>query len=288
MKRALAEKPDLVIHVGDYYYRESPCPAMYSGCAGSPHGDFWASWRMDFFEPAKPLLAAAPWVFARGNHETCARGWKGWFRMLEAGPAPAECRDESAAFAVPIGGGVTLHVLDSAVSDDRNAPAGPVALVRRQLDTLPHGGPATDWIVTHRPFWGEAPVFSLGPFGVFNVGLNRTEQVAARGKDLSAIALILSGHIHHFASFDFGAERPAQLVVGTGGDVGESFDRATPHMASVEMDGLTAQTLTFQQYGYFLMERGKGGVWTGVFKDLDGKPVARCTLFGRKLTCGRS
>ena len=28
-------KPDLVIHVGDYYYRETPCPAGVQACAGS-------------------------------------------------------------------------------------------------------------------------------------------------------------------------------------------------------------------------------------------------------------
>ena len=42
-KAAAAWKPDLVIHVGDYLYRESPCPAGNAGCAGSPSGDRWAS-----------------------------------------------------------------------------------------------------------------------------------------------------------------------------------------------------------------------------------------------------
>src|ERR1700741_4107213 len=32
-------KPDLVIHVGDYLYRETPCPAGNTGCAGTPYGD---------------------------------------------------------------------------------------------------------------------------------------------------------------------------------------------------------------------------------------------------------
>ena len=35
---AAAMKPDLVMHVGDYHYRESPCPAGNAGCAGSPWG----------------------------------------------------------------------------------------------------------------------------------------------------------------------------------------------------------------------------------------------------------
>ena len=35
---AAAARPDLVIHVGDYHYREAPCPAERAGCANSPSG----------------------------------------------------------------------------------------------------------------------------------------------------------------------------------------------------------------------------------------------------------
>jgi len=281
---AAAEKPDLVIHVGDYYYRESPCPLFSAGCAGSPYGDIWASWSAEFFEPARPLLEAAPWVFARGNHESCDRGWRGWFRLLEAGPpADSGCPSESKPFAVPIGG-VTLHVLDSADAEDRDAPKALVAVVARQLDTLAHDPADSDWIITHRPFWGQTPV-SVWPFGAVQAQLNKTEQVAARGKDLSGVAMIISGHIHHFSSFDFGRLRPAQLVVGTSGDVGAAADPATLTAGPVKIDGLTAETLTFKRYGYLVLERAAGG-WTGVFKDLDGKPVARCTVNGRSLRCG--
>jgi Calcineurin-like phosphoesterase len=282
---AAAEKPDLVIHVGDYYYRETACPPEYTGCADSPHGDIWPSWQADFFDPARPLLDAAPWVFARGNHEDCQRGGKGWFRMLEASAQTQTCQYFSPVFSVPIGG-VTLHILDSANAEDRVSTPTEVRLVGRQIETLPRGSAThDDWIVTHRPFWGEAPAFSLGPLGVFNVGINRTEQIAAQGKDLSAVAMILSGHIHHFASFGFGDQRPAQLVVGTGGDVGEPFDPAKISASQVYIDGMEAETLTFQRYGYFVLERAAAG-WTGLFKDLDGKPVARCTLVGRNLGCG--
>jgi len=288
MRRAAAEKPDLVIHVGDYYYRETACPAGYAGCVNSPHGDLWPSWQADFLDPAEPLFAAAPWVFARGNHEACNRGWKGWFRMLDAGPMPAECQWGVAAFSVPIGGGVTLHVFDSADAEDRLAQPGDVHFVAHQLDSLPRKvAKGEDWIITHRPFWGEAPALTLGPLGVFSVGINRTEQVAARGKDLSSVALVLSGHVHHFASFDFGDARPAQLVVGTGGDIGEPFDPAKVIASEVYIDGLEAKTLTFLRYGYFVMQRGADG-WTGVFKDMDGGAVARCTLVGRQLSCGKA
>ncbi len=285
IRRAVSEKPDLIIHVGDYYYRETACPAGYVGCADTPHGDIWPSWQADFFDPAQPLLDAAPWLFARGNHESCSRGGKGWDRLLEAAPLPRRCSLGSPAFSAPLGGGVTVHVLDSADAEDRVATPDEIAYVVNQLARLPHGAEThDDWILTHRPFWGEAPAFALGPLGVFSVGINRTEQLAARGKDLSAVSLILSGHIHHFASFSFGDARPAQLVVGTGGDAGEPFDPAKVHTSEVYIDGLEAETLTFQQYGYFVMERGPSG-WNGLFKNLDGKPVARCTLTGRALNC---
>ncbi|MFX8797610.1 metallophosphoesterase, partial [Acinetobacter baumannii] len=71
-------KPDLVLHVGDFHYREKPCPAGNDGCAGSPWGDNWDVWREDFFAPADSLLRAAPWIMVRGNHELCDRGGHGW------------------------------------------------------------------------------------------------------------------------------------------------------------------------------------------------------------------
>src|SRR5439155_64627 len=102
--RAAARQPDLVIHVGDYYYRVSACPVARAGCAGSPHGDNWLSWKADFFDPAAPLLAAAPWVMVRGNHELCARGGHGWFRLLDPHPASPDCLDRTDAYWLSAGG----------------------------------------------------------------------------------------------------------------------------------------------------------------------------------------
>src|SRR6516165_7037626 len=72
-RAAAFSRPDLVIHVGDYEYRETTCPVGNMGCAGSPWGYGWDAWNADFFQPAAPLLAAAPWVMLRGNHENCSR-----------------------------------------------------------------------------------------------------------------------------------------------------------------------------------------------------------------------
>ena len=69
--------PDLVVHVGDYHYRENACPAGDAGCSTSPWGYGWDAWDADFFTPAKRLLAVAPWIVVRGNHESCDRAGQG-------------------------------------------------------------------------------------------------------------------------------------------------------------------------------------------------------------------
>jgi hypothetical protein len=282
-QKAAAAKPDLVIHVGDYYYRESPCPAPSAGCAGSPFGDTWASWDADFFAPARPLLEAAPWVLVRGNHESCARGWRGWFLFLDEAAEPLTCPTESAPFKVKLGD-LGLYVLDSATTVDREAPESEVDAFARQLETVKPEPGESAWILTHRPTWAMVSVERIGPLGPVRVAINRTQQVASEGRDFKGVEMIVAGHIHHFASYDFGGARPAQLVAGTGGDVGDDADSAKPTSFRAQIDGMSARAFSFMQYGYLLLERdGKG--WTGVFRDLDDKPVANCRLDQRQLAC---
>src|SRR4029077_4491134 len=57
-----AMQPDLVLHVGDYQYRDNPCPPGNTACTGTPWGYGSDTWAADLFVPAAPLLAAAPWV----------------------------------------------------------------------------------------------------------------------------------------------------------------------------------------------------------------------------------
>ena len=285
--RAAARKPDLVIHVGDYYYRESPCPAGESGCSDSPHGDNWTAWDADFFAPAGPLLSSSPWVFARGNHESCARGAKGWFRLLDQATDPPACPADSAPFRVKIGD-TSLYVIDDADASDTAAPDPLVRQFARQLDAF---GTELDqgkgWIVTHRPIWGLVPAKSLGPLGALEVEINKTQQAAVRRRPLDGVQMVVSGHIHHFAAFDFAGKRPAQLIVGTGGDVGEPADSARIKQGPVSLDGLDAERFGFERYGYLLLDR-TGADWTGVFRDLDDKVVASCRLHLRQLTCRRA
>ncbi|MEP6968443.1 MAG: metallophosphoesterase, partial [Pseudomonadota bacterium] len=277
---AAARRPDLVIHVGDYYYRETPCPAREAACAGSPFGDRWATWKAELFDPAQPLLAAAPWVFARGNHEDCKRGGAGWFRLLDAAARPKACPARSDTFAVDLGG-LKLFVVDSADTNDILALAGATAAFAGGLNAVAgrdRREPA--WIVTHRPIWDAIRFGDILSDGV----VNATERAAVRERDLAGIALILSGHVHNFTALGFGEARPAQLVVGTGGDLMSSNDVPPPATGQVKIDGLAARVFTMGRFGYFVFDR-QGKDWVGAFHDLTDAVAATCRLHGRDLSC---
>ncbi len=152
---AAARHPDLVIHVGDYHYRETACPDTQPGCAGSPHGDNWAVWQKDFFDPAAPLLAAAPWVLVRGNHELCSRGGHGWFRLLDPHPEADRCSETTAPYALRIGS-LELLLFDGADADDATADPTKVTFYHEQLQTLLANARSHAWLLTHRPIWALA------------------------------------------------------------------------------------------------------------------------------------
>ena len=278
---AAARRPDLVIHLGDYYYREQPCPAWATpSCARSPYGDRWETWRTELFGPGAPLLAAAPWVFARGNHELCKRGANGWLRMLDAAATPPDCAAPAATFAVDLGGPV-LWVVDGSDTDDFLAlPDKTSAFAARVEPVLRAGGRGHAWIVTHRPVWNPSRLGDLVGDGLVNV----TQRQALKGRDLSGVDLILSGHVHNFASVSFAGRRPSQLVDGAGGDLLDLETVPPPTTGTASVDGLPADIFTMGRFGYFVFDR-HGADWIGRFYGLDDRVAATCLLRRRALTC---
>jgi Calcineurin-like phosphoesterase len=275
---AAARRPDLVIHVGDYHYRETPCPQSRPGCAGTPYGDNWPVWQKDFFEPAAPLLAAAPWVMVRGNHELCSRGGHGWFRLLDPHVDADQCVDTTAPYALNLRS-LNLLIFDSADADDATTNAGKVSAYREQLQVLLGDTPPHAWLLTHRPVWALVQ----GPDAKPGDTLNATEQAALRGLVPSNLDMVLSGHVHDFSSYEFGLGRPAQLVVGEGGDANDAITQ--PVKPGISIDGLTTRrALAIPDYGYFVLHRTGQG-WTGTVYAITDRVLAHCRLHGRDLGC---
>jgi predicted phosphodiesterase len=218
--------PDLVVHVGDYRYRGK---------------DDWSNWRDDFFAPARALLATAPWIMARGNHDNCFRDTSGstgdgWSFLLEPTPDEVKPCDWSAPggglrieepYALDLGA-VRIIVMDSADAyyrcadyDARFKDEQPQRLQKMLANAPPDAAPGRAlWLVSHYPVFNaaadpEAPC-SVGPKGK-KATVALKEIVAQLAID-NGVQTVLSGDQHSFQVIPVaGSKEILQLVVGHGG-----------------------------------------------------------------------
>jgi len=277
---ATAWKPDLIVHVGDYLYREAPCPSDNEGCAGSPWGYNWASWNADFFTPEAPLLRSAPWVFVRGDHELCERAGEGWFRLLDPRPLTPGCQEYSEPYAVRTGG-LNLLMLDSANADDYQAVPDEVTAYAGQFDQLTSLAVPSSLLLTHRPVWAFGHLGNRD--GVEQLFRDNPTLQAASQNFPAAVELVLFGHIHLFQSLSFAGSHPAQLIVGNGGTA------LDPNITS-PLNGLQIADATVQggavidEFGYMTLEPGASG-WVGTLRDVAGNPILDCSIASATVQC---
>jgi hypothetical protein len=278
---AAAARPDLVIHVGDYVYRESPCPEGNATCAGSPWGYGWDVWNADFFEPAAPLLAAAPWLVVRGNHENCGRAGEGWLRFLDPLPIDTACHDLERDFLVRLGDFAAVVVDSSKAGDPKGDTGELVATLRQQFADVRDKIPDNAWLITHRPMNG---MFVM-PSTRSNVVSNKVLQLALGDELPASVRMIVSGHLHYFQAVDFAGARPPQLVVGTGGDDAEVMPPET--LVGADINGAkVVSAASHAGFGYMVWDRLDNTTWMGTLFDVAGKPIEHCRLADRLLSCG--
>jgi hypothetical protein len=261
---AAAQNPDLVLHVGDYAYRDNPCPpgAGYN-CGGSPWGFGWDTWQADLFAPGAPLLAAAPWIMTRGNHEQCNRAGQGWYRFLDTNPFDTTdvhtCDNASYdgpstsyssgnwndPFLVQINSSTQIVIFDTAnakpQSQSPSLPTGPGSLFfttyASELTTageLIGTSPlAFNLWSNHHPIFGYATgATPTNPIPAFAPVMNT---VFPSTYFPPPINLALHGHTHDYQAIDFatgtlpdgGTFQPAATLVS--GNAGDILDVALPY-----------------------------------------------------------
>ncbi len=274
-------KPDLVIHLGDFDYREAPCPLNNLGCVGSPFGDKWPVWRQDFFEPARPLLESTPFIFVRGNHEECDRGGKGWSRTLDPYPSVSAdgCLSLGEPFAIDLGG-PKLVVMDVASAPELRASPRLVDVYRKQFRNVARLAPSGPvWLALHRPIWASG-VYILG----LNIGDNKTLAEAGRNDIPANVDALLSGHIHTFQIMSYKEDLPIQIVSGNGGD--ELHTSAPSDPVGMVIDGVTVTVGSAAPgiFGFAMLDREPGG-WRVTNYDMNAQPRNICHMNGRKLIC---
>ena len=258
--QAAKTKPDLIVHAGDYFYRDSDCEVPASGqSAAHPYaegcdnpassayetwGDTFDSWNADLFYPGRKLLDAAPWVMIRGNHESCGRGARGWFALLDprpfdmanvtcaggsvagavAGDKPVYSADFSPGYLVPAGK-VNFLVHDTSYANDIAVDATMARNYDLDLTALLTAMPtnAVTILVTHKPAYGMiggSTASSGNQTEQFTFSGNASSHSVFAGGMPASVAFLLAGHIHQFEYVSF-ADRvhyAPQLVTGMGGD----------------------------------------------------------------------
>ncbi len=280
---AAAEHPDLVIHVGDYLYRESPCKPDDRRCDGSPWGDNWRSWNADFFSPGRALLGQTVWIAERGNHEECRRAGIGWSALLGRSPLIAACTPHEVPLLIDLGG-VRLAILDDSDASDSEARPAVVEPLRGDIELALAAH--ADWLVTHHPWRGVARP-PKEPGGKAVPGANASLLAAIAGIDESGLTLTLSGHIHNFQIENYAVPTPPQLVVGEGGD---NLDKDVPaDLGGLESGGKTIlDGWSLPGFGYVVADRvGDGRNWTLTVHRADGGVLRHCALQGRHLSCDK-
>lgn len=274
-----AWQPDLIVHVGDYLYRESPCPADGTNCAGSPYGDNWQTWDVDFFTPARPMLTAAPLIFMRGNHETCSRNPEGWFRFLDPSVYQAACRKFTPPYVSAVSG-FTYAAVDSAEAADDNDTPEEAREYAMQFDELARITPEGAWLITHRPVWGVLERKS----GEYEVE-NATFATDSRELLKDSFALILSGHIHlaETIAFDAESERPPQVISGNSGTALDKVPTASPTAGELD-DPAIEEAETLSSFGFLTLEPSEE-TWTATQRDASGAALQTCVLNLPEITC---
>ena len=266
---AASFKPDLIVHVGDFFYREQPCPTGFTGCANNPYFDNWPSWNADWFGPAKNLLAAAPLAISRGNHESCNRGAHGWFRLLDpfayntnavncigqyapmtGAPGTRTSYvsdfDYSAPYVVKAGQ-VSLLMFDSSDSNTTapdstttTLPTSPYpsmtipSIYTSQLGAiLPTLSASNLFFVTHKSSFDIRQAKVNGSFAGGDATQQSVFNTLSGGGVPAQIKLIVAGHDHQFEVVNFTDSRYApQLTTGNGGTLLDNNTGSQPQAFS--------------------------------------------------------
>lgn len=276
-----AVHPDLLVHVGDYYYRENNCPKSMPACVNR-WGDTSMSWNADWFAPGKPVFASAPLVMIRGNHEDCARGGPAWFRYLDGAdtvtPCVAGTVDGAPPWAVSFAG-LRIVVHDSAAdASDSKADPARIAFYQdsfRRAQALAASATGDLWFVTHRP-----------PFA----NTNETRALLALNWSFSPFDVVLAGHVHDFETINL-VGYPALIVNGESGDdlddagstakyIGFQTNAAGQKVYTVG----TPAPYADKQYGFAVYTKTPAG-WNISLRDADGIERRACTLAKGLASC---
>jgi len=252
-----AEKPNLVVHLGDYHYREKCSKGELCQKLGAMTGYGFVPWRLDFWEPIAGILQKkTPWIIVRGNHEDCERAHEGYLRFFHSGQRTAgqACVETEETQFLRWGTLLVVNVDSSAVSDlpDLNPAhqkewATRWDQVAKRIQSDRADGVKTVWLVTHKPILGVAPV--KGVYLPVNINL-RDSFLASRAAN--EVDVIFGGHVHN-SHLVVAEKGPLQIVSGNGGTQLDEFSKPLTQ-DEVQKLGYSQVRIVARDFGYVVAE----------------------------------
>jgi calcineurin-like phosphoesterase family protein len=276
IEKIAAEKPDLIVHVGDYHYRENCSPGKVCRNYTDTIGYGWRSWEEDFFIPSEKGFAAAPWIFVRGNHEDCKRAWEG-YKLLTEQTWKDTCVPNEKTEYISIGDLLLVDLDTASINDRPETPEAEIFWEQQFKDIekeIANTKAKQVWLITHKPVTGLVDG-GHGHLETTNVNL---QKAFAKSGLQSKIQFMIAGHVHDTQLLQADGF-PQQIVVGNSGTTLENnagmMNREK--ILKNKIDGLTikdffSDTKSGHSFGYATMTRRSDDIgWELAFKDLEGQ-----------------
>ena len=269
-EEAKKENPDLIIHLGDYHYREQcsfgkPCEKM-----SLVVGYGWQPWELDFFQPMQKLLEKAPVIIVRGNHEDCNRAFLGYKFLLSNTDWEKDCIDYEPAQIMTLGDIAIINFDSSAISEipfegDESIWIKRLNDINEKIEKLKI---KKVWFVTHKPIYGIIPFkFALFPG---NINFRRYfEKSLLKDK----VSLLFGGHIHT-SMVVVPKKYGKQIILGNSGTKLENFNLKL-NQSLLNSFSYESAHLVSNEFGYAVIKKSNDAKWSIVFKDSNGIEIYR-------------
>ena len=303
VRNALTQHPDLIVHMGDIHYRESPCPDNLD-CRNSSWGYGSDAWIDDFFKPADPLLDQAPWVFVRGNHEACNRAGQGWFRFLDPRPLTSQVACErtdvneldnfTPPYLVKINQDLSFVIFDSSAISPKHLPidSSSFHIYSKYMTWVEQAtkGEGSFAFLSHHPVYGMAYAKSkndLNPGGNVNL-INWFSKMADNTLAPQHTQWLMHGHIHSFEAIGYEDHSFSSFILGNSGSQIEGVvPSAIPNGFEVA-PGLRLKTYySSPKYGFAVIEIQEDNTTSYTLTEFDdrGEAMLTCDLTKSPVTC---
>ncbi len=307
-KIAAQYNPDLIVHLGDYIYKYVQSPNNYY----NHYGDTEENWEEEFFVPAKELLQQAPWVFIRGNHESCKYAGQGFFRFF-TDKCASDCTVYQEHYLVEFDN-LRLSVFDTSGIEKNSRDniryiinkllgENNIKLIVQKLIPLLTQPKASidkseidrfiiDLPVDNKPSWllTHIPILDIDRHQplLFN-GNKILQKLGLQNIPATQIQAIFSGDNHVFKYIKTSQNNQSQFIIGNGGSkLHEHTSILNHHVIAIDKHTTILDSITKNnQFGFSVLDYvdNDGGYWKLEAMNLDNKPIVQCSLKNNNIDC---